>query len=203
MGKERRQGQEALARAKAAPHSPPARPEPGCSPRTAAPRADSCWGCYPLRNSSGRVSNTRRGLWERGGLGHFLGTSPFCSRPRSHSTPEQPHLRNQVTTRRKSMLPSWTPGKGVCSMTRGLIQPTAGGATKKDQPPLSTSGHKHTHSFRSRLLQLPGAYPMFLREGSVPWSFHSQKSSLWPQGQLSVPSPTPKPQQDASPLLPF
>lgn len=126
--------------------------DPDVLPKQQHPGADSCWGCYPLRKSSGRVSNTRRGLWEGGGLGHFLGTSPFCSRPRSHSTPEQPHLRNQVTTRRKSMLPSWTPVKGVCSMTRGLIQPTARGATKKDQPPLSTSGHKHTHSFRSRLL---------------------------------------------------
>lgn len=156
-------------------------------------------GLLPLEKKFLEASAIPEGTCGRGEGLAFLVTSPFCSRPRSHATPEQPHLRNQVTTRQKSLIPSWAPVNAVCNVAKSSTSPQP----EEPQRETTISEHIWTHAHRELQVQAAlasGRLHHGLPQGSVPWSFHSQKSSLWPQWQLSVPSPAPKAQQDASPL---
>lgn len=104
-----------------------------------APRANLCLFVF-FREIFG---NSGRELWEKGGLGHFLVTRPFCSGLLTNNSPEQPLLRNQVTVQQPAPIPCWT-WESCLQYSQELTQPTARGATMRDHTSPSARGCTHS-----------------------------------------------------------
>lgn len=128
-----------------------------------APRANLCLFVF-FREIFG---NSGRELWEKGGLGHFLVTRPFCSGLLTNNSPEQPLLRNQVTVQQPAPIPCWTVGKAVCNTVKSLPSP------QPEEPRCGTTHLQvpvaaHIHPARSRLHSLHEAAPHFYCRALLP-----------------------------------
>lgn len=150
-----------------------------------------------MRKGSGRVSNTRSELWEKGGLSHFLVTSHFVQGHLPKPMPEQPHLRNRVTTRQKTLIPHRTPVKAVHSVAESSSSPQPEKPQQETSHPQRIWTQAHTRlrvqatlaSIRLCHVSMAGIHPLVFSQPEI-WSL-ATRTAVCPLSPHQSPSKMP------------